>query len=82
MSSQGKKLYPCIYAELKKNPSLSRVSLKFAIEGKTGEVMGVTVTSGGSSEFQSCISSKMKSIKFPTFSAPRMGASFYFDVGR
>jgi hypothetical protein len=82
MSSQGKKIYPCIYAELKKNPSLNKVKLKFAIEGKTGNVQGVSVTSGGSSEFQSCISSKMRGIKFPTFGLPRMGATFYFDVGR
>ncbi|MFH1438023.1 MAG: protein kinase [Pseudomonadota bacterium] len=81
MSSQGKKLYSCIYAELRKDKSLKKVSLKFAIEGKTGSVMGVSVTSGGSSELQSCVSSKMKGIKFPTFSAPRMGATFYFNVG-
>jgi serine/threonine protein kinase len=80
MSSQGKKVYPCIYAELKKNSSLKKVALKFAIDGKTGRVAGVSVTSGGSSELQSCLSSKMKSIQFPTFGAPRMGATFYFDV--
>lgn len=82
MSKKGKKIYPCIYAELKRNPGLKKVNLKFAIEGKTGRVMGTTVTSGGSSEFKSCVSGKMKSIKFPTFSLPRMGATFYFDVGR
>ena len=80
MSSQGKKVYPCIYSELKKNSSLKKVALKFAIDGKTGRVAGVTVTSGGSSELSSCVSSKMKSIQFPTFGAPRMGATFYFDV--
>jgi len=80
MSSQGKKIYPCIYSELKKDKSLKRVSLKFAIEGGTGRVQGVTVTSGGSSEFKSCVASKMKGVKFPTFGAPRMGATFFFDV--
>lgn len=82
MSTQGRKLYPCIYAELKRNPNLKRVSLKFAIEGKSGSVKAITVTSGGSNEFKACIASKMKQIRFPTFSAPRMGATFYFDVGR
>ena len=81
MSKQGKKLYSCMYAELRRNKSLKKVSLKFAIEGKSGSVKGVSVTSGGSSELQSCISSKMKGIRFPTFSAPRMGATFYFNVG-
>lgn len=81
MSSKGKVVYPCIYGELKRNPGLKKVSLKFAIEGSSGRVKGVTVTSGGSDEFKKCISKKMAKIKFPTFSAPRMGASFYFDVG-
>jgi serine/threonine protein kinase len=81
MSSKGKAIYPCIYGELKRNPSLKKVSLKFAIEGASGSVMGVDVTSGGSSEFQSCVAQKMKKIKFPTFSAPRMGATFFFNVG-
>jgi hypothetical protein len=80
MSSQGKKIYPCIYAELKRDKSLKRVSLKFAIEGSTGKVQGVSVTSGGSSEFKSCVAGKMKGIKFPTFGSPRMGATFFFDV--
>ncbi len=81
MSSKGKAVYPCIYGELKRNKALKKVSLKFAIEGSTGSVKGVTVTSGGSQEFQNCVSSKMKKIKFPKFSAPRMGATFYFNVG-
>ncbi len=81
MSSQGKVIYPCIYAELKKDPGLKKVSLKFAIEGSSGAVQGVTVTSGGSSELQSCVASKMKKIKFPKFGAPRMGATFFFNVG-
>ncbi len=81
MSSQGKALYTCIYSELKKDPGLKKVSLKFAIDGATGGVQGVTVTSGGSSEFQSCISQKMKNIKFPKFGAPRMGATFFLTVG-
>jgi hypothetical protein len=81
MSSKGKVVYPCIYGELKRNKALKKVSLKFAIEGSTGSVKGVTVTSGGSQEFQKCVSAKMKKIKFPKFSAPRMGATFYFNVG-
>jgi hypothetical protein len=80
MSTKGKALYPCIYGELKRNPGLKKVSLKFAIEGSSGRVKGVTVTSGGSDEFKRCISKKMSKIKFPTFSSPRMGATFYFDV--
>ncbi|MBW2261428.1 MAG: serine/threonine protein kinase [Deltaproteobacteria bacterium] len=81
MSSKGKAVYPCIYGELKRNKALKKVSLKFAIEGGTGSVKGVTVTSGGSQEFQKCVTSKMKKVKFPKFSAPRMGATFYFNVG-
>ena len=81
MSSKGKAVYPCIYGELKRDKSLKKVSLKFAIEGSTGSVKGVTVTSGGSSEFQKCVASKMKKVKFPKFSAPRMGATFFFNVG-
>jgi hypothetical protein len=81
MSAQGKKIYPCIYGELKRNPNLKKVSLKFAIEGASGSVKGVTVTSASSAEMKKCISQKMKKIKFPKFSAPRMGATFFFDVG-
>lgn len=81
MSTKGKALYPCIYAELKRNRNLQKVSLKFAIEGSTGSVKGVTVTSPASQEMKSCISAKMKKVKFPKFGAPRMGATFFFNVG-
>jgi hypothetical protein len=81
MSTKGKAIYPCIYGELKRNRNLKKVSLKFAIEGSTGSVKGVTVTSPASDEMKKCVSQKMKKIKFPKFGAPRMGATFFFNVG-
>ena len=45
----------------------------------SGQVLGASVH-GGSGSFQSCISGRTRSIHFPSFSAPRMGARYSFSV--
>ena len=56
-----------------------RVSLDIVINGN-GSVAGVSVN-GASGGARSCIASRARGIRFPAFSAPRMRASYYFEVG-
>jgi serine/threonine protein kinase len=57
-----------------------RVDLDFVINGD-GSVSGVTVSApdGG---VRACMSSRMRGVRFPAFDAPRMRATFWFEVGR
>jgi len=79
MQQNQRKFFPCIIAELSKNPTLKEVKMNFVISG-SGEVAGTTVMSASTS-LQQCMASKMQSLKFPAFSSPRMGATFSFYVG-
>jgi hypothetical protein len=56
-----------------------RVNLDIVINGD-GSVAGVTVN-GPSGGVRSCIQSRVRGIRFPSFGAPRMRASYYFEVG-
>lgn len=73
MSRNARRFYPCLYGHT------GRVTLDFVINGD-GSVAGVTVP-GASGDLRSCMASRMQSIRFPSFGAPRMRASFYFEVG-
>lgn len=56
-----------------------RVSLDIVINGN-GSVAGVSV-SGASGSARSCIASRTRGIRFPSFGSPRMRASYFFQVG-
>lgn len=56
-----------------------RVTLDIVINGD-GSVAGVSVNAPADG-VRSCISSRAQSIRFPSFSSPRMRASYYFEVG-
>lgn len=67
----------CIVQEARTMPSTHSCSMDIAIAG-SGSVLGVSVTTG-SAGFKSCVSSKVRSVHFPSFPAPRMGARFGFS---
>jgi hypothetical protein len=68
----------CVLPEVKSGGKPGNVKVDLAIAG-SGSVMGATVQ-GGSSAFQSCMSQEIKTVRFPTFGAPRMGARYSFTV--
>lgn len=55
-----------------------RVNLDLVINGN-GSVAGVSVN--GPASARGCIASRARGIRFPSFGAPRMRASYYFEVG-
>ncbi|MFW2388790.1 MAG: hypothetical protein ACN4G0_10665 [Polyangiales bacterium] len=67
----------CVLKEMK-TAKVSRVAIQMVISGK-GKVAGAT-TKPGSKPFQRCVARKLLAIRFPTFSAPRMGAEYAFRV--
>lgn len=71
-------MYSCVSKELRSGGNLGNVRIQIAIAG-SGQVLGSS-TSAGSKEFQSCIQGKVRQVKFPSFGAPRMGASFSFSA--
>jgi hypothetical protein len=58
--------------------AVGTVKIDMAIAG-SGQVVGVSV-SGGDGGVQSCVASQVRRIRFPSFSAPRMGARFTFGT--
>jgi hypothetical protein len=73
MGRNARRFYPCLYSHR------GRVTLDFVINGD-GSVAGVSVP-GADGALRSCMASRMQGIRFPAFGAPRMRASFYFEVG-
>jgi hypothetical protein len=71
-------LFSCVSEELRRGGRLGTVQIDIAIMG-SGQVAGTSVNTG-SGAFKSCIGGKVRSIKFPDFPAPRMGARYAFDV--
>lgn len=71
-------LFGCVGQELRRGGHVGNVQIDLAIAG-SGQVLGATVRTG-SSAFQSCIAQRARSIRFPAFSAPRMGARYSFAV--
>ena len=68
----------CVLPEVKSGGKPGNVKVDLAIAG-SGSVMGATVHGGGAS-FQGCMGQQIKSVRFPTFGAPRMGARYSFTV--
>lgn len=74
MNRNINRLLPCVARE----PNVGTVRIDMAIAG-SGEVLGASVRNGSPS-FQSCVASRVRRIRFPSFAAPRMGASFTFST--
>ena len=70
--------FGCVSQELRGGGSLGTVQIDLAIAGD-GSVIGAS-TRQGSPSFQSCVAGRVRRIRFPAFSAPRMGARFSFSV--
>lgn len=68
----------CVVSEHKRGGKLDTVTIDIAILGD-GSVQGATV-SPGSRRFRRCISGVVEDVRFPTFSAPRMGARYQFHT--
>lgn len=80
MNGQINSMFSCVSSELRGGRSPGRVRIDIAIAG-SGQVMGSSVRAG-SPEFQRCIQGRVGAIRFPSFGAPRMGASYSFDASQ
>ena len=80
MNGRINTFFSCVSQELRGGASLGRVRIDMAIAG-SGQVIGSSVRAG-SPEFQRCIQQRVAAVRFPTFSAPRMGASYSFDASQ
>ncbi len=80
MNGRINSFFPCVGTELRSGGSLGRVRIDLAIAG-SGSVLGSSVRAG-SPAFQSCVQRVVGGIRFPSFGAPRMGASFSFDASQ
>ncbi len=80
MNGRINAFFPCVGAELRSGGSLGRVRINMAIAG-SGSVLGSSVDAG-SPAFQSCVQRVVAGTHFPSFGAPRMGASFSFDASQ
>lgn len=67
----------CVLREMK-STKLNRIAIQMVISGK-GKVAGAT-TKPGSKPFQRCVARKLIAVRFPKFSAPRMGAEYAFRI--
>lgn len=74
MNANINRLFSCVRQE----PNVGNVRIDLAIAG-TGQVLGTSVRNG-SPAFQACIARQTQGIRFPTFGAPRMGASYSFST--
>ncbi len=68
----------CVIPEVKGGGRLGNVTMDVAIAGN-GSVLGATVRAG-SGTFRACLARAVRSIRFPKFGAPRMGARYSFSV--
>ena len=68
----------CIVSEYKRGGRLDTVTIDIAIL-RDGSVQGATA-SPGSKRFRRCITSLVENVRFPKFSAPRMGARYQFHT--
>ncbi len=80
MNGRINSFFPCVGTELRSGGHLGRVRISLAIGGN-GSVLGSSVDAG-SPAFQSCVQRVVGGIHFPSFGAPRMGASFAFDASQ
>ncbi len=70
--------FSCVGPEVRRGGRLSKVQIDLAIAG-SGQVLGVSVRQG-SAEFRRCVAAKVRRVRFPKFSAPRMATRFSFQV--
>ena len=68
----------CVLPEVKSGGKPGNVKVDLAIAGD-GSVLGASVH-GGSGSFQGCMAQQIRTVRFPTFGAPRMGARYTFTV--
>jgi serine/threonine protein kinase len=68
----------CVIPEVKSGGKPGAVKVDLAIAG-SGSVLGASVY-GGSPSFQGCMGNQIKTVRFPSFGAPRMGARYTFTV--
>jgi hypothetical protein len=80
MNGRINALFDCVGPELRSGGHLGHVRVSIAIAGD-GHVLGSSPDSG-SPAFQRCIQGVVAGIHFPSFGAPRMGASFAFDASQ
>lgn len=78
MNAHINSFFGCVANEVRGGHSPGRVRIDMAIAGN-GSVIGSTVRAG-SPEFQRCVQGRVAAIHFPSFGAPRMGASFSFSA--
>lgn len=78
MNNHINSFFGCVSSELRGGHSVGRVRIDLAIAG-SGSVIGSSVRAG-TPEFQRCIQGRVAAIHFPSFGAPRMGASFSFSA--
>ena len=78
MNGRINSMFGCVSEELRRGHSPGRVRIDIAIAG-SGQVLGSSVRAG-SPAFQSCIQARVAAIHFPSFGAPRMGASYAFNA--
>lgn len=78
MNRRIRSLMPCVAGEHRGGRRVGSVRIDMAIAG-SGEVLGASVRNGSAS-FQNCIAARVRRIRFPSFSAPRMGATFSFSA--
>lgn len=80
MNGRINTLFSCVSEELRGGRTLGRVRVDLAIAG-SGQVLGSSVRAG-SPEFQRCVQQRVAAVRFPSFGAPRMGASYTFDASQ
>ncbi len=73
MDRNVRRFLPCMGGQ-----PVKRVDMDLAIAGD-GRLIGVSVKQGDA-KLKKCVASKVRSIKFPTSSAPRTAASWYFEI--
>ena len=78
MNRQINTFVPCIRSEQSGAGNAGTVRIDMAILGN-GRVQGASVRSG-SPAFRRCVLSRVRRIRFPSFPAPRMGASYSFNA--
>ncbi|HBQ20266.1 MAG TPA: hypothetical protein DEF51_57180 [Myxococcales bacterium] len=74
MNQNINRLVPC----LSQGSGGGQVRIDMAIAG-SGQVQGATVRNG-TPAFQRCVAGRVRQIRFPSFPAPRMGASYTFSA--
>lgn len=70
----------CVERELRRGSELGTVTFDLVIRGQDGAVFGATIQPARR-RFHKCLEGVLQTVRFPTFSAPRMGARYQFHTG-